>query len=164
MLYEKHADELVIYPMKDEMKFTFSIEDNNFDNRNNKYVEFILYQYTNLRDNDYDKVPLADYLEIELPIVRCNLTAEETIEDTQWAKEVLWCPKFNDKTKIVGGYYAPKYSWIRLVLKRCDPKKRGANYCASREETDKYVKKHKISHNFQDSAANTMYAFGDSLI
>ena len=76
----------------------------------------------------------------------------------------MWCPKFNDKTKIIGGYYGEKYSWLRLVLKRCDPKKRGANFCESREEQDKYVKKHKITHNFQDSAANTMYAFSDKLI
>ena len=43
------------------MKFTFSIDDKDFDNENNRYVEFILYQYTNLRDNDYEKKPLKDY-------------------------------------------------------------------------------------------------------
>ena len=42
-----------------------------------------------------------------------------------------YCPDFRDQDIMVGGFDSKykKYSWLRMAMHRCDPKK---NKCASR--------------------------------
>ena len=55
-------------------------------------------------------------------------------------KQKYLCPKFKETDILYGDYYSPKSSWLRLVVHKCDEKKRKeeGKECASDEEIEKY--------------------------
>ena len=52
--------------------FQFGIVDPLFDNDDNPYVEFKMKMYSNLKDNDFSKQPLENWIEKNVPLKLCQ--------------------------------------------------------------------------------------------
>ena len=117
--------------------FQISINDPKFRNHDNEYIEFKLHQYTNIDTDDISKPPLKKFSDNLIPLVDCD---KKYNEDSVWTEKriVNYCPKFEDKHLMIGGYYDYYQAWYRLGVHRCDPTKR--KKCASKEEQDKYIR------------------------
>ena len=76
-------------------------------------------------------------------MVPCNKNHEN---DNGWDfGETIFCPEFKPTDILRGDFYSKKYSWLRLVVYRCDTNdiiiKNGRKInkkCASRTEQDKF--------------------------
>ena len=73
----------------------------------------------------------------------------------------FFCPDYGKDDLLYGGYYSEKYSWLRLVIHRCDPneiivvnKKKVKKSCATRDEQDTFFAENILNvliHNTEPS-------------
>jgi hypothetical protein len=140
-LYYSSIEDQLIYPLKHNLRFQISINDPTFRNENSSFIEFKLHYYTNIDNDDPYKEPMKEFQDIIVPLEDCNKNKYN--QDTVWTSSriISYCPTFTEKHMLLGGYYAAKQAWFRLGIHRCDPTKRK---CVSREEQDKYVRRHLI--------------------
>lgn len=106
----------------------------------------------NLDDNPYGEIKLHRYTNYEngggatddliVDMVDCDY-----VDETNEEKNDLWnlkqkylCPKFSETDILYGDYYSSKSSWLRLVVHKCDAKKRlsEGKTCATDEEIEQY--------------------------
>ena len=66
---------------------------------------------------------------IEIPLKECKGFNAKSV----WNTNKNYCPDYTDQTKLYGGYYDKKYSYLRLSVLRCNPVIR---HCKSSEEQD----------------------------
>lgn len=75
--------------------------------------------YTNMEDqNDTAKKETFNFYDIEIPLEKCSGVGE----DVSWRnpKIMYYCPNFSDNHFLYGGFWAQKYSWMRMGLHMCD--------------------------------------------
>ena len=133
--------------MKNRMNFNLYVTNSSFDNEDNPYGKFIFHQYTNMKDK-YDtkgnKSLINSFEDIEIPLERCQGM------EVAWRNKDIkyYCPVFTETSFLHGGFWAEKYSWLRLAVHLCDNRpeaqelrrQQGKKYieCATREESLKY--------------------------
>ena len=101
-----------------QISYVGSGKDTNWDQ--NRYYSFRLHRYTNVRDFDESLPPTKKVQDIDIPLVPCKKNHEN---DNEWDySSTMFCPDFKDTDILKGSYFAPKYSWLRLIVHRCDPK------------------------------------------
>ena len=103
-----------------DLDFKVAIMDKTFNLDDNPYGEIKLHRYTNYEAGGG---ATTDSL---VDLVDCNY-ADETNEEKNdlWnMKQKYLCPKFSESDILYGDYYSTKSSWLRLVVHKCDEKKR----------------------------------------
>ena len=91
----------------------------------NRYFTFKLHRYTNVRDFNESLPATEKRQDIDIPMIPCPKNHEN---DNGWDFTApLFCPDFKETDILKGSYYSAKYSWLRLIVHRCDPTEKVKN-------------------------------------
>lgn len=122
------------------------MNDNDFDNDDNKYGKFVYHMYTNMDGPDDILGKRSNFNDIEVPLEICNSDAQNADWRTGGIK--YYCPKYDSSTFLHGGFTASKYNWHRLTIHVCDNSEKAKKQrerdgkrfieCASRNESLQY--------------------------
>ena len=91
---------------KDMINFLIYIQDPEFDNEDNEYIEIKLHKKTNMIDqNDYKE---RIYTEIKDEIIPIKVCTGTDYEDEWSSGSKIYCPDYRENDFLFGDYYSEK--------------------------------------------------------